>query len=251
MSVRTRTIELATWDGARTSAFVAEPEAPGPHPAIVLGAEAFGLNAFIRETAVALAERGCIAVAPDFYRGGGPADPENYLDFTEVFEAIGVLDFRAAAYDLMAAADWLRAQPQADPGRIAMWGYCTGGTLAMLATCLDRRLAAAVLFFPSQPVFDALTVKRPAHPMDLIWNIGCPVMVHYGDEDELMPRERLAELRRRFEQWGIVHDIRIYPGAKHAFTAEAPGLHNPAAAKAALDASLEFIDQRLGLQPVR
>jgi carboxymethylenebutenolidase len=247
MKVQTRTIELATWDGASTRAFVAEPDTPGPHPAIVFGAEAFGLNDFIRETAVAMAERGFVTVTPDYYRGDGPKDPENYSDFTEVFTAIQALDFRAATYDLMAAADWLRGQPQVDSGRIAVWGYCTGGTMALMAACLDRRLAAAVLFFPSQPVFEELNVKRPAHPMDLIWNIGCPVILHYGDQDQVLPPNGLAEFRRRFEEWGITHDMRIYPGAGHAFTAKpSPVMYNEAASDAAWAATQAFLDDRLG-----
>jgi carboxymethylenebutenolidase len=247
MPARTSTIDLPAWDGETFFAFVAAPDQPGPHPAIVFGAEAFGLNDFIREIAVAMAERGCVTITPDYYRGAGPADPENYDDFTEVFAAIGALDFRAATHDLMAATDWLRSRPDVDPGRIAVWGYCTGGTVAMLAACLDRRLAAAVLYFPSQPVFDEITVRRPSHPMDLIWNIGCPVLVHYGSQDPLMPPDRLAELRSRFEQWRIVHEIRLYEGANHAFTAKTPALHDAAAAAASWGATLAFIEPLLGL----
>jgi hypothetical protein len=47
------------------------------------------------------------------------------------------------------------------------------GTHDILAV-LDRRLAAAVRFFPSQPTFPELTPKRPVQPADLLWNVACP-----------------------------------------------------------------------------
>src|ERR1700757_4278895 len=176
-AVNTRTIKLPTSDGSFTSAFVAEPEGRGPFPAVAFGAEAMGINSFNRGVATDLAARGYITIVPDYYRGHGPSNPENYDDFTEVGLAIDALDFRQATYDVLAGADWLRAHPKVHAGRIGVWGYCPGGPLAMMAACLDRKLAAAVWFFPSQPVFPQLTVKRPAQPVDMIWSITCPVIV--------------------------------------------------------------------------
>ena len=244
--VVTRTIRLPTKDGGEVSAFVAEPAAPGPHPAIVFGAEAMGPNAFGREVATRAAAQGYVTITPDYYRGEGPSRPDDYSDFTEVMAAIGNLDFRAATFDLLAGFDWLAAQPQVDARRIATWGYCTGGTLSLLAACLERRLAATVLYFPSQPVFEALTPKRPTHPIDLVWSLGAPVLVIYGDRDPIMPPERLAELRRRLEQWDIPHEIRIYEGAGHAFSAPAPHMHNAAAADASWRDAMAFLDSSLG-----
>src|ERR1700749_1949072 len=150
-TVNTRTIALATYDGQTIPAFVAEPEGRGPFPAITIGAEAMGINSFNRGVATDLAKRGYIAIVADYYRGQGPSQPENYDDFTEVGQKIDALDFRQATYDVMAGGYWLRSHPKVHAGRIGVWGYCTGGTLAMMAAAFDRRLAAAVWFFPSQP----------------------------------------------------------------------------------------------------
>jgi carboxymethylenebutenolidase len=245
-TVRTRTISLPTSDGGQAIAFVAEPEGPGPYPAIAFGAEAMGPNKFGRKVAADMAALGYVTITPDYYRGGGPSQPDNYNDFTEVMGAIDALDFRQATYDVLAGVDWLRAQPQVDPGRVAVWGYCTGGTLAMLAASLDRKLSATVLFFPSQPRFEALTVKRPAHPIDLVWSITSPVLLIYGDQDPIMPPDLLAELRRRFDQWGIRNEVRIYPGAGHAFSADAPHMHNAEATAASWEAATNFLERNTG-----
>jgi dienelactone hydrolase len=48
------------------------PSGEGPFPAVVLGAEAFGLNPFIRGVQAKLADLGFASVAPDCYHGRGP-----------------------------------------------------------------------------------------------------------------------------------------------------------------------------------
>ncbi|MDB5700832.1 MAG: hypothetical protein JWL66_1031, partial [Sphingomonadales bacterium] len=119
LPIRTSTVILRTFDGVEISAFVTEPDTPGPHPAIVFGAEAMGLNKFGRRVASDMAALGYVTITPDYYRGGGPSQPDNYSDFSEVMVAIGALDFRSATYDVLSGADWLRGQPQVDAARVA------------------------------------------------------------------------------------------------------------------------------------
>src|ERR1700744_1208268 len=91
--VRTRSITLTGRDGGQTPALVTEPEGAGPFPAVVFGAEAMGPNKFSRKVANDVAALGYITITPDYYRGGGPTQPDNYNDFTEVMTAINALDF--------------------------------------------------------------------------------------------------------------------------------------------------------------
>ncbi len=203
----------------RPLAEVALPAGGGPHPAVVLGAEAYGVNEFIRGVQHRLVEFGCAAVVPDYYHGQGPAKTEAYDDFTEVIEHIGRLDFTCGARDLADAVDALRARPEIDARRVCVWGYCTGGTLAWLAACLRGDIAAAVLFFPSQPVFGELGPKTPVHPIDLIWQLTCPTLFLYGADDPVMPPDLLHDLQERIDRWEVDAEIRRYPGAGHAFAA--------------------------------
>src|SRR5690606_31547689 len=105
---------------------------------------------------------------------------------TEVIAAIEALDFTRATFDVLSGVDWARAQAQVDSRRVAVWGYCTGGTLAMLAASLDRHLAAAVIYFPSQPTFHDIGPRTPTHAQDLIWSIKCPVLFLSGDQDGIL-----------------------------------------------------------------
>lgn len=47
MEIRTETVNLATADG-KMPAHLCRPAAPGPHPAVIVVMEAFGLNGHIR-----------------------------------------------------------------------------------------------------------------------------------------------------------------------------------------------------------
>jgi hypothetical protein len=82
----------------------------------VLGAEAYGVNGFIRGVQEKLAGLGYAVALPDYYHGNGPAEPDNYDDFTEVKEHIGRLDFTRGARDLAATVDAVRAMPADLPG---------------------------------------------------------------------------------------------------------------------------------------
>lgn len=82
---------------ATVPTLVYKPDGDGPHPAIVLAAEAYGLNQFTRGVAERLRDGGYVVIVPDYYRGNGLTRPDDYTDFTEVMEFIGNLDFTGAA----------------------------------------------------------------------------------------------------------------------------------------------------------
>jgi carboxymethylenebutenolidase len=243
--VVTETIRLPVRDGT-TAAVLSRPATGGPHPAIAIGAEGSGVNSFIRRVAATLAHLGYVTVVPDYYRGGGPADPEDYTDIEGMMSHIDALDFRRAVQDLLAGIDHLQSLPDVDPARVGSWGYCTGATLALFAACLRHDLAASVLFYPSQPTFAVLDAEKPVHAMDLLWNIACPTLFVVGDLDVVLPPERLPELRGRLEQWGVDATIETYPGAQHAFSAEASAFYNRAADEKSWEDAVAFAARHLG-----
>lgn len=245
------TVAVTARDGFPVRVHVHEPAGagPGPHSGIVLGMEATGVNRFIHDVAARLAALGYVVVVPDYYRGGGPPDPEDYDDIEAIMPHTLALDFPRAARDLIAAADWLRARADVDATRVGYWGYCTGASVALLAACLDRLSAVAVCFYPSQPTFGALTPQRPAHLVDLLWLLTCPLLLLYGDDDVVMPAEALADVRDRLERWGVDHEVRVYPGAGHAFSAPSPTYHHAGADAASWADAVEYVTARVPPSP--
>jgi carboxymethylenebutenolidase len=239
------TITLPVRDGL-TSAVLCWPLAGGPHPAVAIGAEGTGINSFIRRLGATLAHLGYVVIVPDYYRGAGPPDPEAYDDFDTLMSHINALDFGRAVHDLLDAIEFLHARDDVDGSRVASWGYCTGGTLALFAACLRPDLAAAVLFYPSQPRFDMLDAKKPVHVVDLLWNIPCPVLFIVGDQDVVYPPEQLTDVRRRFEEWGVNATIAEYPGAGHAFNAHGSSLYHQEADERSWEDAASFLAAHLG-----
>ena len=244
--VRSDRISLTGRDGAQFEALTYLPDGAGPFPAVVIGAEGTGVNRFIERVGASLAHEGMVTVVIDPYRFAGPPDPEDYTDFDVLMAFINNLDFVRATHDMLTGVEHARSLPSVDPDRVGVWGYCTGATLALLAACVDQRLAAAVLFYPSQPVFDQLGDLTPAHPMDLLWGIRARTLLLYGDDDVVMPADRMAELRRRLEVWNVQHELSIYEGAGHAFCSEARPLFQQQAADEGWLRAVAFAVEVLG-----
>jgi carboxymethylenebutenolidase len=239
---------VETLDVNGTEAWLYRPaHALGRLPAFAIGAEATGVNAFIHDVARSLAALGFVAVVPDYYRGAGPADAEDYSDVDEIMRHVDALDFVRATHDVVAAVQLLIDDPGVDPARVGVWGYCTGATLAWLTACLRPDVSLAVLFYPSQPVFDELSLKRPTHPLDLVWNLACPVYFVYGTLDPVMPPELLSELRNRLQHWSIDHVIRVFADCGHSFGAPVAGRQNLEAYGQAWAEAVAYAAKRLGL----
>jgi carboxymethylenebutenolidase len=240
-----RRITLTGRDSGTFEALLFEPDGEGPFPAVAIGAEATGVNRFIERVGSELAHRGLVALVIDPYRFDGPPDPEDYEDFETLMSFIDALDFVRATHDVLTGVEHLRSLPTVDPDRVATWGYCTGATLAGLAACVDQRLRAAVLFYPSQPVFEVQGDRTPANLMDMLWAISARTLVLYGDRDVVLPPERLAELRRRLEAWHVDHELAIYDGAGHAFCSESPTLFHQRAADDGWAQAAAFVTESL------
>jgi dienelactone hydrolase len=136
-------VRLRGRDGIELDALRFRPSGDGPFPAVAVGAEATGINQFIRRVGATLALAGDVVIVPDYFRGQGPPGPEDYEDFDTLVGYIDALDFQRATSDLLAAVDHARKLPYVDADDVAVWGYCTGATLALFAAELDRGLSAA------------------------------------------------------------------------------------------------------------
>ncbi|HEV7432184.1 MAG TPA: dienelactone hydrolase family protein, partial [Steroidobacteraceae bacterium] len=69
----------------------------------------------------------------------------------------------------------------------------------------------------------------------------CPVMLHYGELDKNIPRERVEQVRAVFPQ-GIFY---FYP-ADHGFNCEARASYDAPSAKLAWERTQEFLKQHIG-----
>ena len=135
--------------------------------------------------------------------------------------------------DLVKAVDYLNSQSFVQNGKIGSVGFCFGGGMSINLAC-HAKLSACVVFYGENPT-----------PIDLVRNIEGPVLGLYGGEDERIDAT-LDQLVRAMVQYKKDFEMRIYPGAAHAFFNDTSKVtYNPGAAKDAWDRVLRFYSRTL------
>ena len=211
---------LQAADGHRLSAYRAVP-AGKPRGALVVVQEIFGVNSHIRAVADGYAADGWLAIAPAMFDrvergielGYTPADIERGRELK------GGCSNDHALLDIAAAVDSVRAA-----GKVAVIGYCWGGTLAWLAACRQPGLSAAVSYYGG----------GIGEMIDL--TPRCPVLAHFGERDASIPLSVPEALRTAHPDV----EIHIYP-AGHGFNCDQRGSFDAASAKLARERSLAFL----------
>src|SRR5690349_15491656 len=214
--------------------FLAQPDA-GPVPGVVIIPDVWGLSDHQRDIARRLAADGFAALAIDPYRKTGKGE------ITDPFAWIRTLSDPVILETVQEAIDAL-------PGRkVGVMGFCMGGQYALLAACSCRGLSACVSFYGMVRYESGLDpARKPRSPLDAVADLRCPLLGLYGEEDAFIPVADVAELRRRLAAAGKDADIRLYPGARHAFMNDTrPAAYRPEAAADAWRRMLVFFRERL------
>ena len=197
------TIESA---GRPLHAYVVYPQSSRKAGAVLVIHENRGLTDWVRTVADRVAEAGYIAIAPDMLSGSAP-DGGRTSDFANsdaAREAISKLPREQVLADLANAARYVRTLPAAN-GKLAVMGFCWGGSRAWdVANTVDD-LSAAFVFYGTGPSTDAG-----------VTDIEAPVYGFYGGDDARVNAtiDATAELMKKH---GKTFEPVIYPGAGHAF----------------------------------
>jgi carboxymethylenebutenolidase len=211
------------------------------NPAVVLLPAIAGINDYIERVATRLVREGYVVLTVDYFsRDGGPPDlstPE------KIMAAVSSLPDEQVAADVHAAVDHLARER--DVSRIGVLGFCIGGSLAILTASQLEGLGCAVAFYGVLR-YGELTKNKPLSPLDAAEQLGVPLLGHWGDADHLVPEDDVAELRKRLS--GKPAEIRIYPGAGHAFHEDHRDVYRPVAAAEAWQRSLRYFDWYLRSQ---
>jgi carboxymethylenebutenolidase len=150
--------------GSRTvQAFVVYPEVKTKAPVVVLIHEIFGLSDWAKEMADELAGQGFIVIAPDLLTGFGPngGGSSEFASQDATIKAVSGLDPDVVNADLDAAADYGKHLPAAD-GKIAVAGFCWGGSKSFLFSAHRKDLSAAFVFYGTGPA-DVSTITAPVY----------------------------------------------------------------------------------------
>ena len=222
-----KTREIAS-DEIKGGGYLATPDGTGPHPAVVVIHEAYGLTDNIRSIARRFADAGYAALAVDLFAGRNRAIcMARYM--------AGMLGGSVNRYgidDLKGALTFLAKREEVDPHRMGAIGFCMGGSFAIAWACTDSRLKAIAPFYGSNP-----------RPIDAVKRL-CPVVGSYPEQDfTARAGRRLDSALARFD---IPHDIKVYPNAHHSFFNEVGRAYDKDAAQDSWHRVLSFFATMLG-----
>ncbi|HSH04776.1 MAG TPA: dienelactone hydrolase family protein [Anaerolineae bacterium] len=186
--------------------YIARPADPGPHPAVLLIHEWWGLNHGITVLADALAAEGYVVFAPDAYRGQVTARVPRalYLRLTIPEDQVH--------QDIDSALAYLRNQDGVNPDRVASMGFCFGGGESLkLSLRQPENLASTIIYYGSV-VTDPTLLRSLAEDQ--------PVLGIFAEDDQQIPPAEVRQFEAALNSLNIENQITIYPDVGHAFLTE-------------------------------
>jgi carboxymethylenebutenolidase len=210
--------------GNRTvKSFVVYPEVKKKATAVVVIHEIFGISDWVQVLTDELAEAGYIAIAPDLLSGMAPngGGTDELAASNSVGQAIGKLPPDQITADLNAVADYVSKLPAAN-GKVAVAGFCWGGSQSFRFATNRSTLKAAFVFYGTAP---ASSPQGQPYAIDktALKRIGAPVYGFYA-EDDMRVDATIPPSTDAMKELSKQYDPVTYAGAGHGFmrAGEAP-----------------------------
>jgi len=197
--------------GNGLQAFVAHPNTPGPHPAVILLHERYGPVAHNLDLAQRFARDGYLCLAPNLYSRVPDQGP---LQRAEVY--LRLPDDEVLA-DMNATIDYLKNEP-ADLRRVAIMGVCISGRWALLPAAARTDVGAVLLYYggayPNGWVLDEYHHELVD---DIVARVQCPILGIFGENDHVIPIEYVRRFRDALETHRKSYQIRLFPRVPHGW----------------------------------
>jgi len=193
-----RTITIETGRGSMP-AYTAAPTATPPWAGVVVVHDFTGMSHDLRAQTDWLAREGFVTVAPDLYYWGS-----RLKCLRTIMRELGERKGRTFD-DIDAARRWLVGHDGCS-GRVGVVGFCMGGAYA-LALAPNAGYSASSVNYGGCPS-DAGSWLQQA----------CPIVGSFGAADRSPLGARAGRrLDQLLTQYGVPHDVKIYPGVGHGF----------------------------------
>jgi len=176
----------------------------GRRPAVLVVHDWHGVNEHVEARVTMLARLGYVAFGADVYGAGvRPGDDTAGQVAGSFYQDLPLLRARATA-----GLDRLRQDPDVDPSRIVVMGYCFGGSTALELARTGADLVGAVSFHGGLITHDPSDASA----------IRAKLLVLTGAADPVVPDAKVAEWQDEMRaapevDWQVV----TYAGAMHAF----------------------------------
>jgi carboxymethylenebutenolidase len=217
VEITTERIEIPLPDGGSMGGYLARPTGGGPHPAVLVFMEIFGINSHIRDVTERVAREGYVALAPDYFHRTGPGVEYGYDDegMAKGMALLGALVADEMVSDVDAAIEALRARDDVRGEKVGCMGFCIGGHMAYLAAC-ENGVAASASFYgggvaaPQGPGGAPSTIGRTP-------KIEGRILCLFGGADGFIPTDQAEAVAKALEGAGRNAECVTYPGVDHGF----------------------------------
>jgi dienelactone hydrolase len=204
-AVKTEAVEYKDGNVVLEGMLAYDDAAKGAQPLVLVVHEWWGLNDYSKGRAKQLAELGYVAFAVDMYGKGVLAKtPDEAGKFAGQLRS----DRKALRRRITAALDAVKGNARVDPKKIAVMGYCFGGTTALELARSGADIAACVSFHGGLDAADPNDAK----------SIKAKVLVLSGADDKSVPPAAVAAFADEMRLGKVDYQIVLYGGAVHAFT---------------------------------
>jgi len=211
-------VRFASLDGTVLDGYLFRPAGAGPHPAVVFLHGCGGLISSrgaiqTREAdwAPRLTALGYVVFMVDSFT---PRAVQRMCSPATFSDSI----YRARPKDAYGALRYLQAQNFVRPDRVALVGWSQGGGAVLLsirAASLGRPASLPAGDFRAAVAFYPASCRERAHRTR--WTSSIPLLVLVGAEDNWTPAGPCREFADGAVRRGSHVEMRVYPGAYHAF----------------------------------
>ena len=217
-------IKVTASDGHILDVYLAQAQG-SPKGGIVLVQEIFGVNCHMKSVADHYASEGYLVGVPSLFDRVESNirlcyNSEDVIHGRELKESVGnenpLLDIQATLNIVKSA------------GKVAVIGYCWGGTLTWLSACQVPGFSAAASYYGGG--IGALAFMQPK----------CPTIFHFGENDPVIPFTDIDTLKLAQPKCPIY----LYP-AGHGFNCEQRGGFHSSSSKIALERTIEHVEHNI------
>jgi len=194
----------------------AMPAKGGPFPVVLVAAEIFGLNHYMKDICRRLAKSGYYAIVPDLYTR--KADLTKLTSMAEIRPIVNTKYDTELVTDYDATVEFVRASFNGDLTRMGITGFCRGGRTPLVYAAANPRLKAVVAWYG--PVGGTASEYTPRTAMDRVGEIKSPVLGLYGAKDAGVPVAEVEQFFAALKAAGTPAELVMYPEAGHGFHAD-------------------------------
>jgi dienelactone hydrolase len=177
----------------------------GKRPGVLLLHRRDGMSDLTLENAQMYARQGYVVFAADIF--GKTVRPKEVAE-QEAQSALYNKDRPLMRARAQAGFDVLRANPMVDASKIAIVGYCFGGTVAIEFAETGAPIVGTVTIHGSFRNFTPGAAK----------NINGPVLILHGAEDKTAPLTEVNLLVDELRAANVGWELNLYSGTAHGFS---------------------------------